>query len=247
MFDVNESNNRISFAFESDSNQINRVIEETHIFFHQLVIGTSELSNLNLVLRELLNNAIEHGNKEIHEKKVQCSVEHLGRKRFKIIVQDEGNGFDYEDIDWEIPLDPRQTRNRGFALINTFADQVKFNDKGNQITVFMSLSRETEFEVTRDGDFHIITPAGDLTSAVEKKFRSTLDSLLEEGITHFRFDFQFVEDIDSVSLSVLIVFSKMVTKLEEQALEIVNLNEDLKKLFELTRINRVFNIIEKTK
>lgn len=244
MFEVQEFHDRIEFRFETDINHVNRVIEENHIFFHQVDIGISELSNLNLVLRELLNNAVEHGNKEIRDKRIHCIVEHLGKKRFKIIVEDEGNGFDYSQIDWEIPMDPRQTRNRGFALINTFSDQIKFNEKGNQITVFMSLSREIEFQIKQDGEFRVVIPSGDLTASSEKKFRALLESLLEEGIKSFRFDFSKVDDIDSVSLSVLIVFSKLLSKKQNGKLEIINLNEDLRNLLKLTRVDRIFKIIE---
>ena len=243
MFEINESSDSIHFTFDSVVSNVNRVIEESHIFFHQLNIGASELSNLNLVLRELVNNAIEHGNQNAEEKKVDCTVTHLGRKRFKIEIQDQGNGFDHRAIDWEIPLDPRQTRNRGFALINTFSDQIKFNEKGNSITVFMNLTRDIDFHLNRQEGMLIITPGGNITASEEKRFRALLESLLEEGIHHFRFDFKYVEDIDSVSLSVMIVFSKMLTKLEEWKLEIIHLNQDLRKLFQLTRVDRIFEVI----
>lgn len=247
MFEVNEGTEKIDFTFSAEMDHVNRLIEESHIFFHQLNIRTSELSNLNLVLRELVNNAVEHGSRNNPEKTVKCTVRHLGRKRFKIQAEDEGEGVDQQDIDWEIPLDPRQARNRGFALINTFADQVKFNDKGNRITVFISLSKETDFRLERDGEYRVVIPCGDLTAAVEKKFRSLLESLLEEeDANSFRFDFRHVEDIDSVSLSVLIVFSKILAKKKNWKLEIIHLNDELKKLFQLTRVDRIFKVLENT-
>jgi anti-anti-sigma factor len=244
MFNVKEDADTINFTISSEMPQVDRVIEESHIFFHQLNIGASELSNLNLVLREMLNNAIEHGNHGIPDKEVRCDVQHLGRKRFKIQVEDQGEGFDHNSVDWEIPVDPRQTRNRGYALINTFCDQVKFNDKGNLVTAYISLVKETEFQVKNDGQRRIIIPSGNLTAAVEKKFRSLLESLLEEGVTKFRFDFSVVEDIDSVSLSVLIVFSKMVSKKEDWNLQLTNLNGDIRNLFKMTRVDRIYDVLD---
>ena len=244
MFDVNEDIDRISFEFSSEMSNVNRVIEESHIFFHQLKIGSSQLSNLNLVLRELVNNAIEHGSLGVPGKLIKCTVDHLGKKRFKIVVEDEGEGFDRSCIDWEIPPDPRQTRNRGYALINAFCDQIKFNEKGNKVTVFINLVTGTGFEVNVEGDYHVIIPGGDITAAAEKEFRSLLESLLEKGGRYFRFDFKHVEDIDSVSLSVMIVFSKMLSKMQDWKLEIINLNRDLLKLFQLTRVNRIFTVLE---
>jgi serine/threonine-protein kinase RsbW len=244
MFEVKENTNQISFTFDSKVLHVNRVIEESHIFLHQLIIEDSELSNLNLVLRELINNAVEHGNKGNKEKTVFCSVTHLDKKRFKIEVHDQGEGFQYNAIDWEIPLDPRQTRNRGLALINTFSDQIKFNNNGNQVTVFMNLVRDTDFQLDRQGELLLITPYGNITAAEEKKFRALLESLLDNGAFHFRFDFRNVDDIDSVSLSVMIVFSKMLAKKKRWKLEIINLNNDLRKLFQLTRVDRIFDVLE---
>lgn len=244
MFEINESNEKISFTFAAVMANVNRIIEESHIFFHQLDIGTSEMSNLNLVLRELVNNAIEHGSHSIADKKIQCDIEHLGKKRFKIIVEDEGEGFDHQAIDWEIPLDPRQTRNRGFALINTFADQIKFNESGNRSTVFMSLGRETGFDVRTQNGFQVIAPAGDLTAVQEKSLRTLLEQMIDEGHRCYRFDFSNVGDIDSIILSVFIVFSKMIAKTGDWKLEICNLNPDLRKLFQVTRVDRIYTVIE---
>lgn len=183
MFEVNENTDNIQFSFDSKIIYVNRVIEESHIFFHQLDIDTSELSNLNLVLRELVNNAVEHGNKSNEEKTVACTVTHLGNKRFKIDVEDQGDGFQHNMIDWEIPLDPRQTRNRGFALINTFSDQIKFNDKGNRVTVFMNLSRDIDFQVDRRDNLTIITPGGNITAAEEKNFAHSSNRCWKTGQT----------------------------------------------------------------
>ena len=72
----------------------------------------------------------------------------------------------------------------------------------------------------------------------------TQGSLLEEGVTKFRFDFSAVEDIDSVSLSVLIVFSKMVSKKEDWNLQLINLNADLRNLFKMTRVDRIYDVLE---
>ena len=108
----------------------------------------------------------------------------------------------------------------------------------------MNLATGTGFEVKIEDDYHVIIPGGDITAAAEKEFRSLLESLLKKGGRYFRFDFKHVEDIDSVSLSVMIVFSKMLSKMQDWKLEIINLNRDLLKLFQLTRVNRIFTVLE---
>lgn len=58
---------------------------------------------------------------------------------FQITVEDEGIGFDYKRIDMELPRDPRHTRSRGYALIKALTEQIHFNDRGNRVSVVVSL------------------------------------------------------------------------------------------------------------
>lgn len=248
MFRIDEGSGSITFKLSSEMRLTDSVIKESQDYLRQF--GISEFSSFKLVLRELLNNAIEHGNYNIIERTVICSVEHIGSKRFKITVEDEGQGFQYNDLILTLPEDPRQIRNRGYALINAFSDQIEFNDIGNRVTVYISYIEETDFNIRREKDRQIIVPSGDLTAATAEKFRVHLIQMLDNGCTHYRFDFKHVEDIDSVSLSVLIIFAKTLsntTKIKEnqnrEKLEVVNMNRDLKDLFHMTRMDRLYNII----
>ena len=55
------------------------------------------------------------------------------------VVRDEGPGFDVDSLP-----DPRDPENltkpsgRGVLLIRTFMDEVRFNEKGNEITMVMT-------------------------------------------------------------------------------------------------------------
>ena len=226
---------------------VDSVIKESQAYLQKFAI--SEFSSFKLVLRELLNNAIEHGNYSMAERTVTCTIEHIANKRFKITAADEGKGFAHDKLVMTLPEDPRQIRNRGYALINAFADQIDFHDNGNRITVYISYIEETTFSVVSENGRQIIIPSGDLTAATAEKFRVQLIRLLDEGHTHYRFDFKYVEDIDSVSLSVLIIFAKTLspgtkTQKSKETLEVVNLNKDLQDLFQLTRMDRLYNIIQ---
>jgi serine/threonine-protein kinase RsbW len=95
-----------------------------------------------IVLRELLINAIVHGNKERLESIVTCRIDGIEGKMFKIEVEDEGSGFDYKSINMDIPEDPRALKRRGYILINALSDQIIFKGKGNQIIVYMDMSNE---------------------------------------------------------------------------------------------------------
>ncbi len=65
------------------------------------------------------------------------SVFQTSDKDFRIWVEDEGSGFDYESIrdddqDFQYP-----EKKRGYLLINRLSDRIRFNEKGNRVTVYL--------------------------------------------------------------------------------------------------------------
>lgn len=72
---------------------------------------------LNFALRELLNNAVEHGNKLLKGKKVCCSVA-VENEILTFDVADEGEGFRIEEIQaGDLVEDIDGTRGRGIVMI----------------------------------------------------------------------------------------------------------------------------------
>jgi anti-sigma regulatory factor (Ser/Thr protein kinase) len=92
-----------------------------------------------LVTRELLKNAVVHGNRENPELEVAFSIERLPHSRYKITVKDAGEGFDHEHFTTRIPLDPRRERRMGYAIISNFSDTIEFHDNGASVTVYISV------------------------------------------------------------------------------------------------------------
>lgn len=242
MFEIDEQNDAVVFTLSSEMHLVDNVIKESQRFLRQFDI--SEFSGFKLVLRELLNNAVEHGNYNISDRTVSCRLERIGEKRFKVSVQDEGKGFDYDKLVMTLPEDPRQIRNRGYALVNAFSDQINFNDRGNRVSVYITFMDETTYNVLKKNEWQIIIPSGDLTASTADNFRIRLIELLDKGHARYRFDFQNVADIDSVSLSVLIIFARTLSSQEEKRqLEVVNMSRDLQELFHMTRMDQLFSIV----
>jgi anti-sigma regulatory factor (Ser/Thr protein kinase) len=95
-------------------------------------------NKLTVVARELLKNAVVHGNQGRAELEVSFRLEHLGRSEFKLSVSDEGAGFDYEHLDMMLPQDVRHMSKRGYAIIREAAERIEFGDHGSRVTVYMS-------------------------------------------------------------------------------------------------------------
>jgi anti-anti-sigma factor len=252
MFTIKKKNETITFEISSELLLVDRAITGAVKFLAGY--NVPDESKFKLVMRELLNNAIEHGNKQMIEKKVSCRITRLPSpppsqngqsKRFRIDVQDEGPGFDYKTLDFSLPEDPKQIRNRGYLLINAFTDEIRFNETGNKVSVFISFTNETRFALEEEDGTRVIIPSGNLTAATADQFREMLLALHKHGPHQFKFDFKHVEDIDSVCLSVLILLCKTMAKENQNyKLEIVNANKGLINLFQLSRLDEIYLITQ---
>ena len=89
------------------------------------------LFKINFTLREVMNNAVEHGNAFDESKKITCEV---FKENDTLIfeVEDEGEGIDFEanpfNVDKEYVL---RERNRGIQVIQDLDFRVSIN--GNRI------------------------------------------------------------------------------------------------------------------
>ncbi len=97
--------------------------------------GKEEVFAIRLSLDEAITNAIHHGNKNNPNKKV--TIEYIvDDQTVRIEVTDEGPGFKPKDLP-----DPTSEENlttpcgRGVMLIEAYMTEVRFNPKGNRITM----------------------------------------------------------------------------------------------------------------
>ncbi len=238
----NETERSIEFEIPSDASAVDALVPQACDFLHRF--GLREFSRLRLVLRELLINAVDHGNRNVREQIVTCEVELVDGHLARIAVEDQGNGFDHRNLILRIPEDAQQIRQRGYPLINAFSENIAFNDKGNRVTAVVRLQRQTTFATESSNGWNVVRPSADLTASAAERFRVLLLELIDGGNTRLRFDLTDVEDVDSVTLSVLFALTKtLFERTSEAELEIVNANELLRTLFRMTRLDRVYRII----
>ena len=140
MFTIEEKRNKIAVRFSSEPVLVHQIIREFDIFMDKY--DFDENINTNLVLRELLKNAISHGNHDDKAKKVHCELEITSDDNLKITVEDEGAGFDHQNLNLELPNDARFLSRRGLIIVNALSDNLEFNDEGNRVTALLDLSTE---------------------------------------------------------------------------------------------------------
>jgi serine/threonine-protein kinase RsbW len=98
-------------------------------FKHGEVVFATELA-----LRECLNNAIHHGNRQQAQRRIRLWVT-VSRQGVSLKVADSGNGFNWRDYKDRPAPSSTTPSGRGLAIIGTYAKAVSFNRKGNLITV----------------------------------------------------------------------------------------------------------------
>jgi len=86
--------------------------------------------NIMIAVTESVNNAIIHGNKNDRDKNVQISLT-FQDSILKFIIEDEGEGFDYQNLpDPTSPENIDKTNGRGIFLMKHLSDEVNFIDDG---------------------------------------------------------------------------------------------------------------------
>jgi anti-sigma B factor antagonist len=97
------------------------------------------------------------------------------------------------------------------------------------------------FTTGKRGDTVIVGVEGQLTVANRPALKQAVLGELERGERKFEIDFRHTEYIDSSGLGVLVSLSK---KIREQGgeLRVANLNDDLRTLFELTKLDTLLHL-----
>ncbi len=97
------------------------------------------------------------------------------------------------------------------------------------------------FHLRKDGDVTVVDVDGQLIVGNRQELKQAVLEELDGGARKFLIDFSNTGYIDSSGLGVLVSLSK---KIREQGgeLRLASLNEDLRTLFELTKLDTLFRI-----
>jgi serine/threonine-protein kinase RsbW len=104
-------------------------------------ISEDDKDNLAIAITELTNNAIIHGNKFDHQKKVTISF-YFDHNEISVYIKDQGPGFDPMKIG--NPLDPEnllKESGRGIFILKSIMDDVQFqvSDSGTEVKILKKI------------------------------------------------------------------------------------------------------------
>jgi len=133
-FEANDLLVKVDMTLPADVNAISPVVERVMEIVTQMGCAAGREFEIELVLREALANAIEHGSGHDPSKQVECCVACDHARGMLIVVRDPGPGFDPASI--PSPILGRNifsTGGRGIYLINQLMDEVRFERGGTEI------------------------------------------------------------------------------------------------------------------
>jgi anti-sigma regulatory factor (Ser/Thr protein kinase) len=109
----------------------------------------AEVPELTLVLRELLSNAIEHGNRHDPAKQVTCQLALVGPQCVEVTIADEGSGFDPDTVTLQWPDQPSETGAGGLRLVNALSDGLHFERGGRSVVCRVSWNAVSSADANR--------------------------------------------------------------------------------------------------
>jgi serine/threonine-protein kinase RsbW len=131
----------LHWAISSDLAEVDAVCLELRKFFTGLGLKDGFFGP-ELLAREFLNNAVLHGNLGQAEKQVTITIR-VGRRWIRIRITDEGSGFNWRELRNRQP-EETSTQFRGLPIGSIYADRIKYNRQGNEVTIQLDRKGKAE-------------------------------------------------------------------------------------------------------
>lgn len=132
---IQEIHEKIEFEVPSVITLMHNILDYLMKRVEKIGVINPETSNLFVALDEAFVNAVKHGNKFDVNKLVRITAD-LSPEEARFTIEDEGDGFNVAEI--PNPLDPQnlfKTSGRGVLFIYNIMDEVKYNERGNRLTM----------------------------------------------------------------------------------------------------------------
>ncbi len=122
--------------------EFNDIFKEMEAYFTKKVASEEIRKQIIISAIELTNNALEHGNRCDPQKQIEIAYT-ATETQVKLTVKDEGDGFSPELLrDPRIKGNWKRERGRGVFIVQSYMDEVYFNQKGNTVTIIKHLKPE---------------------------------------------------------------------------------------------------------
>jgi anti-anti-sigma factor len=198
----------------------------------------SRIFAMELVAREAVQNAVDYGCARDSTKNVKFHAELIGGI-LRLVVMDEGPGFDTEAVISRERGSILSTSGNGIRIIAAYADRYEYKDKGRILEVDFFLGKENVMRnLQKEANW---SPKTDLIAANIQAAKEVLRSLVASSVGEFVVDLAKVAMIDSKGLGLLIA---TVNSLETtgRKMRVIGARTELLDLFKMMRFEHHMTI-----
>ena len=135
---------KLNISFRSDTKLIGNIVSSV-VSLCKIFSTNKEFINIStpLILDELLRNAISHGNNNDIKKKVKIELK-IDSSYLKIVIIDEGAGFDYKKIMNNLinfSIENNSNHGRGILLVKKYSENLNYSLGGKKVTVMVKYEK----------------------------------------------------------------------------------------------------------
>lgn len=136
---MNEEKRELNLPSRLES--IDKAVVEALNFASHVGFSDEEVYAIDMAVREVVANAVKHGNKEDETKAVEITLRN-SNDGFEVTVRDFGAGFAVEDVpDPTNPENLLKANGRGILFMKTFMDEVEWFNHANGGMIVKMLKR----------------------------------------------------------------------------------------------------------
>jgi anti-anti-sigma factor len=198
---------------------------------------------IEFALREIMNNAVEHGNKMDINKNIEYEI-NISEDSIIFGVSDEGDGFNLNETIKSIKQEKiDRKRRRGLILLIGIGFKICVN-KGN-VCAKLNYNKELgdcDMEFSFEENVIICNIESDFIAENIKKTSDKIHNIIKNNeFEKLIINMQNSKTIDSMGITILIEMHKY---LEEhgKTLILTNANDSIKRLFKIIKLDSLFNI-----
>jgi len=224
-------------SFAATTENVEQFIAGIHGFLAERGLGGLAF-DMELLAREALGNAVQHGSASDPSKTVHASLR-LAQGQLELFVRDEGPGWNWRGMSVE-PPDPSSECGRGVFIMRKYADRFFYNDPGNALTILKRVPVEGQH---MNDDATIQMTLGQRVAAQDvPALREALRGRIQEGARQIHLDCSKLESLDSMGIGLLVATHNSLHKLGG-SLHLFGVRKEIHQLLTLMRLDKHFSIL----
>jgi len=210
------------------------------------LLDRAERFSAELLLREAVVNAVLHGCHADSTRQIRCWLR-IKHRRLLIFVDDDGAGFDWRAA-WNKSAALSDDCGRGIEILRNYASHVRYNAKGNAVTIMKRFCEEELCEehpmtvTTREDRKAVVRPDSDeIVAATVPDLRLKMRGIIEDGVRELVVDLTDVRMVDSSGIGLLISAHNSLRKVGGR-LALIHASADILQLCQTMRIHQHFSV-----